>query len=82
VKSGTIFDNILVTDSKEEAATFRAETYGASKDAEKAMFEAEEKKRTEKEEAERKAAEEARKAAEKATEDEDEDDDDEDHDEL
>jgi calreticulin len=82
VKAGTIFDNILVTDSKEEAAAFRTETWGASKDAEKAMFDAEEKKRTEKEEEERKAAEEARKAAEKAAEDDEDDEDDDEHDEL
>jgi calreticulin len=79
VKSGTIFDNILVSDSKSEAATFRDQTWGANKDAEKAAFDAEEKKRTDKEEADRKAAEEARKAAE-ATKEEDEDEEDEDED--
>jgi len=85
VKSGTIFDNILVSDSKSEAAAFRDQTWGANKDAEKAAFDAEEKKRTDKEEADRKAAEEARKAAEatkEEDEDEDEDDEDDDKDEL
>jgi len=83
VKSGTIFDNILLADSVEEAASFRAATWGANKDAEKAAFDAEEKKRTDKEEADRKAAEAERKAAEdaKSAEDDDEDDEDE-HDEL
>lgn len=38
VKSGTIFDNILVTDDIEYAAKFRDETWGSMKDAEKAMF--------------------------------------------
>jgi len=38
VKSGTIFDNILVTDDVEYAAKFRDETWGAMKDAEKAEF--------------------------------------------
>lgn len=38
VKSGTIFDNILVTDDVEYAAKFRDETWGDMKDAEKAAF--------------------------------------------
>lgn len=38
VKAGTIFDNILVTDDVEYAAKFRDETWGAMKEAEKAMF--------------------------------------------
>lgn len=85
VKAGTIFDNILLTDSESEATAFRESTWGASKDAEKKMFDEKEKARTEKEEAERKKAEEARKAEEAAKEKEDEDDDDDDeekHDEL
>merc|ERR1711937_614479 len=86
VKSGTIFDNLIVTDSEEEAEAFMKETYGAMKDAEKEMFEEVEKARKEKEEEERKAAE---KAAEEAAEEEDDEDDEEDdeeevagHDEL
>ncbi len=35
VKSGTIFDNILVTDSEEYAEEFGNETWGVTKDAEK-----------------------------------------------
>jgi len=61
VKSGTIFDNILLTDSVTEAEKFLDETYTKHKDAEKAAFDAFEKKKTEAEEAERKAAEEERK---------------------
>lgn len=85
VKAGTIFDNILLTDSVEEATTFRDQTWGATKTAEKEAFDAEEKKRTDKEAAEREAAEAERKAAEAAKaadDDEDEDDDEDDKDEL
>lgn len=73
VKSGTIFDNIILTDSVTEAEEFLGETYTKNKDAEKAAFDAAEKKRTDAEEAERKAAEEERKknAAEEEEEDED-----------
>jgi len=72
VKSGTIFDNIIITDSVSESEKFLAETYSKHKDAEKTMFESVEKKRTEAEEAERKAAEEERKKS-SATEEEEED---------
>jgi len=61
VKSGTIFDNILLTDSVTESEKFLADTYTKNKDAEKAAFDAFEKKKSEGEEAERKAAEEERK---------------------
>ncbi len=51
VKSGTIFDNILVTDDVEYAAKFAEETWGASKDKEQEMLDAhnaeQEKKRAE-----------------------------------
>jgi len=50
-KSGTIFDDIIVTDSLEEAQKFGEETFFAKKDAEKEMFDAQEKKRKEEEEA-------------------------------
>merc|ERR1712134_68439 len=72
VKSGTIFDNIIITDNYEEAKAFMEETYSANKDAEKEMFDAAEKARREKEEADRKKEEEERKARE-AEEEEDED---------
>jgi len=54
VKSGTIFDNILVTDSEEYAEEFGKETWGANKDAEKKM-------KDEQDEIERKKEEERRK---------------------
>jgi len=85
VKAGTMFDNILVTDSLAEADAFREQTYEANKSGEKSMFDEAEKTRTAKEEAERKKAEEERKRAEEAkkADDHDDDDDDEDsHDEL
>lgn len=47
VKSGSIFDNILVTDDFEAAMAFADETWGASKEAEKAAFEAGKKKEDE-----------------------------------
>jgi len=73
VKSGTIFDNVILTNSVAEADAFLAESYTKNKDAEKAAFDAAEKKRNDAEEAERKAAEEERKknAAEEEEEDED-----------
>lgn len=57
VKSGTIFDNIIVTDSVEEAKQFAEETWGATKDAEKKMKEKkdeEDRKKAEEEEKKRK----------------------------
>jgi len=57
VKSGSIFDNILVTDDEKFAATFGDDTWGKTKDAEKAMKEAqdeEDKKKQEEEEKQRK----------------------------
>lgn len=38
VKSGSIFDNIIVTDDLEAAKSFAEETWGSIKDAEKKMF--------------------------------------------
>merc|ERR1712025_442110 len=73
VKSGTILDNIIITDNYEEAKAFMEETYTANKDAEKEMFDAAEKARREKEEADRKKEEEERKAREAEEEEEDED---------
>merc|ERR1711976_690636 len=40
VKSGTIFDNILITDDEKYAETFGDETWGVTKDGEKKMKEA------------------------------------------
>jgi len=48
VKSGSVFDNIIVTDSVEEAEAFLAETYSKNIEKEKAMFDdIEEQKRAE-----------------------------------
>jgi len=86
VKSGTLFDNIIVTDSIAEADAFLAETYTLSKAGEKEMFDkVEEEKRKQEEEDRKKAAEqkenEEKKLAEEDDDDEDDDDDD-DKDEL
>ncbi|KAK6143867.1 hypothetical protein DH2020_024215 [Rehmannia glutinosa] len=45
VKSGTLFDNVLVSDDPEYAKKLAEETWGKQKDAEKAAFDEEEKKR-------------------------------------
>ena len=37
VKSGTIFDNVLITDSEEYAEEFGNDTWGQTKDPEKKM---------------------------------------------
>merc|ERR1719240_2396010 len=76
VKAGTIFDNIIVTDSVEEAEEFMKETWEASKDAEKKMYDEKEEEKRKKEEEERKKREEERKAAEEAEDDDEEDEDD------
>ena len=39
VKSGTIFDNVLITDSEEYAEEFGSETWGETKGPEKKMKE-------------------------------------------
>ncbi|MQM13058.1 hypothetical protein Taro_045980 [Colocasia esculenta] len=49
VKSGSIFDNILVTDDPEYAVKLAEETWGKHKDAEKAAFDEAEKKKEEEE---------------------------------
>ncbi|PQP96100.1 calreticulin [Prunus yedoensis var. nudiflora] len=49
VKSGTLFDNILITDEPEYAKQLAEETWGKQKDAEKAAFEELEKKLQEEE---------------------------------
>nr|ANC68269.1 calreticulin 1 [Dendrobium officinale] len=45
VKSGTLFDNVLITDDPEYAKRVAEETWGKNKDAEKAAFDEFEKKR-------------------------------------
>jgi len=72
VKSGTIFDNIIITNSVKEAESFLADTYSKNKDAEKISFDTAEKKRTDAEEATRKSAEEERKKSAAEEEEEDE----------
>jgi len=80
VKSGTIFDDIIVTDSLDEARAFSQETFFAKKDKEAEMFEEVEEKRKEQE---KEAREKKRKEEEEKKEQEDEDDDEEaEHDEL
>jgi calreticulin len=82
VKSGTIFDNIIITDSVAEAEAFMKETYENNKDAEKKSLEdLEAKKRTE-EEADRKRKEEERKKSEETSEEDEDEDEDHEHDEL
>lgn len=75
VKSGTIFDNILVTDDEKHAEEVGKETWGATKDPEKKMKDEqdeEERKKREEEEKKRKEEEEKNKK-----DDDDEDDDEE-----
>lgn len=74
VKSGSIFDNIIVADDFEEARKFAEETWGKTKDGEKEMFDKAEEERKAKEDEERKKREEERKARGDEDEDDDEDD--------
>lgn len=78
VKAGTIFDNIIVTDSVEEAKTFADETFAKTVKGEKAAKEADDKKQEE----ERKKAEEAAAKEEEDDEEEEEAEEKKDHDEL
>lgn len=83
VKSGTIFDNIILTDSAAEAKAFYDETNGATKDAEKKMSDdAEAEKRKKEEEERKKQEEEDKKSADEDEDDEEEEDDDDKKDEL
>lgn len=75
VKSGTIFDDIIVTDSEDELKAFEDETFNAKKDAEKTAYDAKKEAEREAAEAARKAAEEEKKKAAEADEDADEDED-------
>lgn len=63
VKSGTIFDNVLITDDPAEAKKIGDELYGATKDPEKKMKEAQD------EEEKKKADEEAKSAGDEEEED-------------
>jgi len=80
VKAGTIFDNIIVTDSVAEAEEFMANTYEKNKAAEKTMFESAEKTKRDAEEEARKKAEDERKKSEASSAEEDDDDEDDDDD--
>merc|ERR1719333_866358 len=75
VKSGTMFDDIIITDSLDEAKAFAKETFFAKKDAESEMFDNVEEERKAAEKAER----EAKKAAKEADEAEEEDEEEEEH---
>jgi len=78
VKSGTIFDNLLVTDDPEEAKKMGEETWGKTKEAEKKMKEKqdeEEKKKLEEEDKKRKEEEDAKKKDDEKEDDDDDDDD-------
>merc|ERR1711907_557753 len=72
VKAGSIFDNVIITDSVEEADAFAKSTFLANKDGEKKMFDKIQEEKRAKEEEERKKAEEA-SAADEDEEDEDDD---------
>ena len=52
VKSGTIFDNVLITDDVAEAKKIGDETWGATKDPEKAMKDSQDEEEKAKAEAE------------------------------
>merc|ERR1712045_674946 len=56
VKAGTIFDNVLITDDIEEAKKIGDETWGATKDPEKAMKDSQDEEEKAKAEAEAAAA--------------------------
>ena len=47
MKSGTLFDNVLITDDPEYAKKVAEETWGKNKEVEKAAFDEAEKKREE-----------------------------------
>merc|ERR1712022_39876 len=61
VKSGTIFDNILITDDVEYATAHAEKTWKAQKDGEKAAKEKANEEKRKKDEEERAAKEEERK---------------------
>ncbi|CAF3500639.1 unnamed protein product [Rotaria sp. Silwood1] len=73
VKSGTIFDNILITDSVKRAEDFGNETWGKTKDAEKKMKDSQDEAERKKEEEERKKREAEEKTKKPSDDDEDTD---------
>ncbi|XP_014669464.1 PREDICTED: calreticulin-like [Priapulus caudatus] len=77
VKSGSIFDNFLVTDDEEFASKYAKETFEATKKAEKKVKDAQDE-----EERKKREEEEARRKDEEGDEDEDEDDEEQDEDEI
>jgi calreticulin len=72
VKAGSIFDNIIVTDSVDEAKEFAKATWEKTKDKEKEMKEAQEEQQRKEEEEKRKKEEGNKKADEEEDEDEEE----------
>merc|ERR1712196_285523 len=77
VKAGTIFDNVYIGDSLDEAKEFAEATFSANKDGEKKMYDdAKEAEKKAEEEAAAKAQAEADAAAEEEEEPEEEDDED------
>jgi calreticulin len=79
VKSGSIFDNVLVTDDEKYAEEFAEKTWGKSKDAEKKMkddHDEEERKKREEEEKKRKDEDKEKKDDVEEDDDEEEEDDD------
>merc|ERR1711915_927862 len=82
VKSGTLFDNILVCDDPEYAKKLAEETWGKHKDAEKEAFEAEDKKKDEEEKDKSTDADEDTDGDDEEHEDEDVEEDKDEHDEL
>jgi len=71
VKSGTIFDNILVTDNEKFAEEFGNETWGVTKDAEKRMKDEQDEEEKKKEDAKKKE-DDANKEADKKEDEDDE----------
>ncbi|KAJ8372917.1 hypothetical protein AAFF_G00275670 [Aldrovandia affinis] len=79
VKSGTIFDNFLITDDEKAAEEFGKETWGVTKEPEKSMKEAEEEnKRKEEEEKNKEQGTEAEEEEEEEKEEEEEEEEEED----
>lgn len=72
VKSGTIFDNVIVTDDFDEAKDLAERTWKANKEAEKKAFDAIQEEKRKKEEDERKKREEEAKKKKKEEEEEEE----------
>jgi len=75
VKSGTIFDNVIITDSVQRAEEFGNETWGKTKDPEKKMKDEQDEADRKKEEEERKKREAEEKAKKPADDDESDTDD-------